>query len=80
MKFFVTASAYSVMGLVHVQAQVQELRLGEPSLLRYSTTTEFDDDGTPDPQEYLRGALSGLMEAVYDDIPRTRVSWDVPGG
>ena len=68
------------MGVVNVSAQVRELhRDTEPTEL-YSISTTFPDDGTDDPQEYLRGALSGLMEAIYDDTPRTMSTWGVPGG
>lgn len=80
MKFYITASAYSVMGQVHVQAQVRELQPSGPCTLLYTATTLFPDDGTDDPREYLRSALSGLMEYVYDDTPRTMSTWGVPKG
>lgn len=80
MHFYCTVAAYSVMGTVHVQGQVRALRQEGASEPLYQATTVFDDDGTDDPNEYLRSALSGLMEAIYDDTPRTQSTWGVPGG
>lgn len=72
--------AYSAMGIVHVTAQVRLLQPEGESPVLYTTTTQFPDDGTDDAQEYLRSVTSGLMEAIYDDTPRTASTWGVPGG
>ena len=80
MKFYVVVSAYSTLGWVHTQASVRELDPEGPARELYTCSSSFEDDGTDDPQEYLRSVLSGMSEAVYDDIPRTSVSRDVPGG
>ena len=80
MYFYVTVGAYSTLGHIQVSASVRELRpIGEPEEL-YTISTVIDDAGESDPQEYLRSALSGLMEAIYDDTPRTASTWGVPGG
>lgn len=80
MHFYCTVGAYSLMGQVHVQAQVRELQPEGPSEALYSISIAIQDAGEDDPQEYLRSALSGLMEAIYDDTPRTMSTWGVPGG
>jgi len=80
MKFYVIISAFSTLGWVQVSASVRELVPEGPAVERYTVSSSFEDDGTDDPQEYLRSALSGMLEAVYDDTPRPQAAWGVPGG
>ena len=80
MHYYVTIGAYSSMGVINVSAQVRELHRDTPPTELYTISTEWPDRGEGDPREFLRSAVSGLMEAIYDDTPRTGSAWGVPGG
>lgn len=58
------------MGQVVATLTVRESPLGTPTESLLAIATQFPDDGETDPHEFARGALSGLLEYLYDDRPR----------
>lgn len=64
MRFYVTASAYSVMGQVTASVSVRELQPEGPCTELYECATVFPDRGHDDPKKYAIEALMYLAESL----------------
>lgn len=64
MKFYVIASAYSVMGQVTASVSVRELQPEGPSTELYTSSTVFPDQGHDNPAKYAIEALHYLAESL----------------
>jgi hypothetical protein len=80
MQMYVTITSYTCLGTVIATGSVRTRTQEGKQEVLYRCSTEWQDDGTDDPQEHLRGVLSGLLEYVYDDTPRTMSTWGASGG
>lgn len=64
MKYYVTASAYSVMGQVHAQVSARELVPEGDCHELFTAACTLPDNGTDDPRKYAIQALMYLAESI----------------
>jgi hypothetical protein len=67
MQFYVTISAFTMLGAVHLAATVRSDSPGEATERALTIATDVPDDGETDPHAFLASVCSWLLEDLSND-------------